>query len=220
MADPRVSEAIAWLESRANPRTREEMLTRYGITAPKAFGIPMATMQQLAKRLGRDHDLAQALWHTGWFEARMVACMVDVPELVTVTQMNAWAKDFDNWGICDTVCFKLFDQVPKAWDRIEPWSKRKDEFVRRGAFALLASIALHNKRAPDAQFVQSLALIERHATDERNFVKKGVSWALRSIGRRNPSLKRAAVVTAKRLAASEDSTSRWIGRDALKDLMK
>jgi len=195
-------------------------MARYGIVADKVFGVSMGTMQSLAKELGRDHDLALALWDTRWYEARMLTAFVDEPERVTASQMDRWARDFDNWAICDTLCFKLFDRTPYAWRKVEQWSKRRDEFVKRAAFALLASLALHDKKALDAPFLESLELIEREATDERNFVKKGVSWALRSIGHRNHALHVASLDLAKRLAKSSDPTTRWTGKDALKDLMR
>jgi 3-methyladenine DNA glycosylase AlkD len=195
-------------------------MARYGIITPKMFGVSMATMQQLAKRLGRDHELALALWDTGWFEARILTAFVDDPAQVTAAQMDRWARDFDNWAICDTLCFKLFDRTPHAWRKVDQWSKRRDEFVKRAAFALLASLALHDKSKPDAPFLKSLELIEKSATDERNFVKKGVSWALRTIGRRNQTLNVAATASARRLAASSDATARWVGKDALKDITR
>jgi 3-methyladenine DNA glycosylase AlkD len=214
----RVGEALAWLERQGSPRVRKEMLTRYGITAPKAFGVPMGAIQQLAKGLGRDHDLAGALWATGWYEARMLAALVDEPEQVTAAQMDRWVRDFDNWGICDTVCFKLFDRAPHAWRKVAPWSRRRDEFVRRAAFALLASLALHDKATGDEPFLRSLGLIERGASDERNFVKKGVSWALRAVGRRNRALNAAALEVARRLAERPEPAPRWVGKDALREL--
>ena len=134
--------------------------------------------------------------------------------------MDRWARDFDNWGICDTVCFKLFDQTPHAWKKINQWSTRQHEFVKRGAFALLASVALHDKKAPDEPFIKSFRIIERESTDERNFVKKGVSWALRSVGHRNRMLNEEATRVAARLAESSDPVSRWIGKDALKDITR
>ncbi len=193
-------------------------MARYGIAAPKAFGVSVSMIQQLGKRLGRDHDLALALWDTGWYEARMLSAFVDEPDRVTAGQMDRWARDFDNWAVCDHLCFHLFDRTPHAWRKIEQWSRRREEFVKRAAFALLASVALHDKSAPDAPFVRSLRLIEAAAADERNFVKKGVSWALRSVGRRNRALNAAAVEVAKRLAASADAAPRWVGKDALRDL--
>ncbi|HEU5051339.1 MAG TPA: DNA alkylation repair protein [Gemmatimonadales bacterium] len=211
-------DALAWLERRGSRRTREEMLTRYGITAPRAFGVPMSAIQELGKKLGRDHALAAALWDSGWYEARLLAAFVEEPARVTAAQMDRWARDFDNWGVCDTLCFKLFDQTPHAWRKIEQWSGRRDEFVKRAAFALLASVALHDRRAPDAPFLASLALIERAAADERNFVKKGVSWALRAVGRRNRALNAASLELARRLAASPEPAARWVGKDAAKEL--
>jgi 3-methyladenine DNA glycosylase AlkD len=172
----------------------------------------------LAKRLGRDHDLAAALWATGWYEARMLAAWVDEPERVTAAQMDRWSRDFDNWGICDTVCVHLFDRTPHAWRKVDPWSRRRAEFVKRAAFALLAGLALHDKAAGNQRFIRSLALVERAASDERNFVKKGVSWALRVIGRRNQALNAAAVATSRRLVESPDTAARWIGREALREL--
>jgi 3-methyladenine DNA glycosylase AlkD len=196
------------------------MRTRYGITAAKAFGVPMAAMQRIGRQLGRDHALAGALWQTGWYEARMVASFIDDPALVTPAQMDRWVRGMDNWAIGDTVCFFLFDRTPHAWRKVELWSRRRDEFVKRTAFALLACLALHDKQAADKRFVRLLPVIERGATDKRNFVKKGVSWALRAIGRRNPALNESATETAERLAASSNSTARWIGKDALRDLAR
>jgi 3-methyladenine DNA glycosylase AlkD len=134
--------------------------------------------------------------------------------------MDRWAREFDNWGICDTLCFCLFDRTPHAWNKVEQWSKRREEFVKRAAFALLASLALHDKESPDVPFLRSMDLIERAATDERNFVKKGVSWALRSVGRRNRVLNQAAVKLAGRLAESQHPAERWLGKDALRELVK
>jgi 3-methyladenine DNA glycosylase AlkD len=193
-------------------------MARYGIVAPKVYGVSVATLRHLGKGLGRDHALAEALWRTGWYEARMLTAFVDEPSRVTPAQMDRWVRDFDNWAVCDTICFHLFDRTPYAWRKVAVWSRRKDEFVRRAAFALLAALALHDKTVDDARFHALLPLIERAATDERNFVKKGVSWALRSIGHRSPALRAAGMDLAERLAASSDPTERWIGKDAIRDL--
>lgn len=215
---------LAWLKRHGTKRNRDGM-ARYAITAPKVFGVSMATLQELARELGRDHALAEALWQTGWYEARMLTAFVDEPARVTAAQMDRWARDFDNWAICDTLCFKLFDRTPHAWRKIHQWSTRREEFVKRAAFALLASVALHDKsvalhdkQGPDEPFLESLVLIERAAEDDRNFVKKGVSWALRAVGRRNQALNTAAIATARRLAASVSPGPRWVGKDALREL--
>lgn len=220
MAKPADARAAVAALKKASTRKDFANLKRFGIDAPKAFGVSMANIQKIAKPLGRDHALAEALWQTGWYEARMLASLVDEPDRVTPAQMDRWCRDFDNWGICDTVCFKLFDQSPHAFAKVTKWSASKDEFVKRAAFALLASLALHDKASPDAAFLKTLPLIEGAADDERNFVKKGVSWALRGIGHRSPKLWTAAMALAERLAASENATARWIGRDALKDLKR
>jgi 3-methyladenine DNA glycosylase AlkD len=213
-----VHEAVAWLERKGSKRVRDEQLTRYGITARKAFGVPVGTIQQLAKRLGSDQELAVALWKTGWYEARLLTAFVAQPERLTAAQMDRWTKDFDNWGVCDTLCFKLYDRTPHAWSRIEKWSVQRAEFVKRAGFALLASVALHDKTADDERFLQSLMLIERGAIDERHLVKKGVSWALRSVGRRNPALNVASVELSRRLAESTNAAARSVGKESLREL--
>lgn len=210
-------DALAWLKRRGSKRNREGM-ARYGIVAPKVYGVSVVTVQTLAKRLGKSHALAADLWTTGWYEARILTAFVDEPERVTQAQMDRWARDFDNWAICDTVCFHLFDRTPHAWRKAEQWSTRREEFVRRAAFALLAALALHDKHTADKPFLRSLRWAERAAADERNFVKKAVSWALRSIGKRNRALHLAAVAAARRLARLPQGAGRWVGKDALREL--
>jgi 3-methyladenine DNA glycosylase AlkD len=211
------SEVMQWLERRGTRRTVEEM-ARYGIEAERAFGVPMGTLLSLSKRLGKDHALSLALWESGWYEARLLAALVGDPERVTRRQMNAWAAGFENWADCDTVCFKLFDRSPFAWEKARQWSASPRELVKRGGFVLMACLALHDKAAPDKSFLALLPIIEKGAHDERNFVKKGVSWALRAIGRRNLALNAAALEVAKRLAGSEETACRWVGKDALREL--
>ena len=212
-------EVLAWLKKKGTRRTVLGM-ARYGIVAKRAFGVPMGTLLSLRKKLGMDHDLAIALWASGWYEARLLASLVGDPTRVTRRQMNAWAASFENWADCDTVCFNLFDRTPFAWERARHWATSPREFVKRGGFVLMACLALHDKAAADKRFLALLPLIERGAGDERNFVKKAVSWALRGIGRRNHSLHAAAVAVAKRLAQSKPSAARWVGHDALRQLSR
>lgn len=193
-------------------------MARYAIPNDKALGVSMRDVQAVAKQFGRHHALAEALWQTGIYDARMLACYVDVPAQVTPAQMERWARDFDNWAHCDTACFALFDRTPQAWDKVEEWSARSEEFVRRAAFALLASLTVHDKKAGDTNYLRGLELIEVAAADERNFVRKAVNWALRSIGKRNPRLHAAAVDVARRLAAAAAAAPRWVGKDALREL--
>jgi 3-methyladenine DNA glycosylase AlkD len=212
-----VQAALSCLKQMSTQRDREN-LARFGITATKAFGVSMTNIQKVAKRLGRSHELAAALWDTGVYEARMLTSFVDEPARVTATQMDRWCRDFDNWGICDTVCFVLFDRTPHAWHKVAQWSDRREEFVKRAAFALLWGLTVHDKHADDAPFAQGLRFIERAAGDERHFVKKSVNMALRAIGKRNSALNAAAVDVAQRLADSREVAARWVGKDALREL--
>ena len=214
-----VESAVDWLKRHGTRHTREGM-ARYGLPSTNALGVAVGDIRLLGKQLGRNHALALALWHTGIYEARMLTAFVADPTLVTPAQMDAWCRDFDNWGICDTLCFHLFDKTPHAWKKVEQWSDKRAEFVKRASFALLASIAGHDKKAPDQPFRDSFVLIERGAADDRNFVKKGVSWALRGIGHRNPALHAASLTVARRLAKSNDAAPRWVGKDAIRDLTR
>jgi uncharacterized protein (DUF1697 family)/3-methyladenine DNA glycosylase AlkD len=212
-----LDDALAWLEKHGSKKTRDGMVG-YGIHAKKAFGATMADIRVLSKQLGRNHALAAALWETGVYEARLLTAFVDEPELLMAAQMDRFCRDFDNWAVCDTLCFALFDRTPHALGKVVAWSKRGEEFVKRAAFALLACVALHRKDESDDAFLRCLPLIERAATDDRNFVKKAVNWALRAVGGRSKSLHDECVALAARLATSSDTTARWIGKDALKGL--
>jgi len=209
--------ALHALEAMSTAKDRDN-LTRFGIEAPKAFGVSMANIQKVAKSTGRSHALAAALWSTGWYEARLLTSFVDDPSEVTPAQMDRWCRDFDNWGVCDTLCFNLFDRTPHAWAKITRWSGRRDEFVKRAAFALLWGLTVHDKAAGDRSFVEGLALIESAADDDRHFVKKAVNMALRAVGKRNRALHGAAMATARRLAEAPGPSARWVGKDALREL--
>jgi len=208
-------------------RTRES-LSRYGITGPTAetaFGVSVGEIRAVGKEItkrngGPNHELALALWETGNYEAQLLAAFVGDPVRVTPAQMDRWCKDFDNWGVCDTVCFHLFDRSPHAMTKVTKWATEKGEFQKRAAFALLASAALHNKQEPDDVFVKTLPLIEAASNDERNFVKKGVLWALRGVGSRTTKRKAAAIKLAEKLGKSSDATARWIGKTAIREMNK
>jgi 3-methyladenine DNA glycosylase AlkD len=215
--DEGVESALTWLKRHATKRTREGM-ARYGIPSDNALGVSVADIRLLAKQLGRNHELAAALWDTGVYEARMLTAFVDEPGRVTPAQMIRWCRDFDSWAICDTLCFHLFDRTPFAWEKARQWAASPREFVKRAGFALMASLVVHDKTAPGPRFLAFLPLIEQGATDERNFVKKAVNWALRCIGKRDMALNAAALALAKRLAQSEKASCRWVGKDALREL--
>lgn len=212
-----VEAVVSSLRRMGTKRTRDGM-ARYGIPSDKAFGVSVGELKKVAARLGRNHELAVALWETGWYEARMLAAFVGEPERVTPAQMDRWRADFDNWAVCDHGCFHLFDRTPHAWKKVEQWSRRRDEFGKRAAFALLWGLTVHDKQAGDELFLEGLLLVERAADDDRHFVKKAVNMALRAIGKRNAALHAAAVEVARRLAASPQGAAQWVGKDALREL--
>lgn len=195
-----------------------EGLARFGIvTADKVIGLSVNQIRAVARRNGRDHAVAQQLWDSGWYEGKILACFLADPKQVTPAIMDRWAAGFDNWATCDTACFDLFDKTPHALDKVRAWAARQEEFVRRAGFVVLASVALHAKKLPDAELHALLPLIEA-ADDNRNFVRKGVSWALRAIGGRRAGLYGACIEVAERMAGSSDPAKRWVGMDALRDL--
>lgn len=216
---PKVPEVLDWLRRTGSPAAAAG-LSRYGLPTENAFGISVAVLQKYAKGIGINHNLALKLWKTGSLDARILAAFLGEPGRVTPAMMNAWCRDFDNWGTTDTACFKLFDRSPHAWQMVAPWCRQQGEFQKRAGFVLMACLAHHDKTAKDAAFLKFLPMIEKGASDERNFVKKGVSWALRGIGHRSPVLHAAAMKTATRLSKSEDATERWVGKDALRDITR
>ena len=203
---------------RRGTRAQVRALDRYGIVAAEPFGVAVGVLKSMAKGLGTDHGLALQLWATGRYEARMLATMIDDPGEVTLAQLNAWSAEFDNWAIVDSACFHLFDRSRYAWRMVPQWAKAKLEFRKRAAFALIWSLSVHDKGAPNRSFLEGLKLIEAAAEDERNFVKKAVNMALRATGKRNLVLHAAALRASARLAESEDDSSRWIGRHALREM--
>ena len=212
-----VESALVWLKRHSTKSTRDGM-ARFAIPSDHAYGVSMKDIKALGRTIGCNHALAAALWETEVYEARMLASFVGDPEKLTPAEMDRWCKDFDNWAFCDAMSFNLFDRSPHAWSKVAEWSKRRKEFEKRTAFALLWSLTVHDKRAGDDQFIRGLALVEEAAGDERNFVKKAVNMALRAIGKRNRALNTAAVAVAQRLANSKDPTERWVGKDALREL--
>jgi 3-methyladenine DNA glycosylase AlkD len=213
------AQALALLKAAASPDHRAG-LARYGIPDTHALGVPMRAIQALGKRIGRRHALAQPLWDSGIYEARLLVAFIADPAQLTTTQMDRWCRQFDNWAVCDTLCLHLFDRSPHAWARIDAWARKRGEFEKRAAFALLAGLAVHDRHTPDAAFLAGLAHVDAAAGDARNFVSKGVSWALRAIGHRNAALHGEAIALATQLAASDDAARRWVGKDALRDLRR
>lgn len=205
------------LKAHSNPVAVQGM-ARFGISSTNTLGISIPTLRNMAREIGTNHDLAQQLWDSGIHEARILGAIVDDPQEVTVRQMENWVKDFDSWDVCDQCCSNLFDKTSFAHRKAAEWASRKEEFVKRAGFALMAALAVHDKKASDRQFERYLPLIKRESEDERNFVKKAVNWALRQIGKRNRQLNRMAIETAKQIQKRDSRTARWIATDAIREL--
>ncbi len=213
----RAAEIVRRLEALGDPKNVAGM-ARYGIRSAKVCGVPMPTLRAMAKAIGTDHALAAALWKTGVMDARIVAGLIADPSRVTRAQMERWVADFDSWALCDGICCNLFDRTAFAVEQIATWTARPEEYVKRAGFVLMAALASHDKALPDGLFLGFLAAVVREADDGRNFVRKGVNWALRQIGKRNASLHAAALRTCRRLVDRPEASARWIGHDATRDL--
>ncbi len=193
-------------------------MARYGIVTREVLGVSAPQMRALARQVGKDHELAARLWAADILETRLLACLVEDPAQVTEAQMDRWVGEFDNWAICDGCCLHLLRKTPWAYAKAVEYSGEEREFVKRAGFVLMATLAVHGKREPDATFAGFLPIIEREANDPRNFVKKAVNWALRQIGKRSRELHEPALALARKLAASENRTERWVGKDAVREL--
>ena len=212
-----VEDILDRLKNKARPDQLEEM-ARYGMAVEQRLGVSVPDLRKLAKELGQEHELALKLWKTGIAEARILAAMVGDPKRLTEAQMEDWVKDINSWDVCDQVCMNLFEKTPLAWKKIIEWSNREDEFVKRTTFSLIACLAWHDKKAEDEKFIELFPVITQGATDERNFVKKAVNWALRNIGKRNQNLNKAVIDAAKEIQQLDSKAARWIATDAIKEL--
>ena len=212
-----VKQIIIYLKKNSNPKDRAGM-ARFGIDVKYALGVKIPALRGLAKKIGKNHKLALDLWKTKIHEARILASMIDEPEKVSEKQMEEWVKCFNSWDICDQVCMNLFDKTDFAWGKIHDWPKRKEEFVKRAGFALMACLVCHDKKSPDKEFIKFFPIIKKHSDDGRNFVKKAVNWALRQTGKRNNNLKKHALKVAKEILKINDKTAQWIAKDAIREL--
>ncbi len=212
-----LSEVLARLQAQARPEN-VALMVRFGVVPRQALGLSTPALQQLAREIKRDHALAQRLWEADVHEARILAALVDDPKQVTAAQMERWAAALYSWDICDSLCQRLFSATPYAAAKAAAWSACPEEYVKRAGFVLMAALALKSRPTSDKQLLAFLPLIRREATDERNFVRKAVNWALRGIGKRNAALNQAAIKLAQELARSESRSARWIGHDALREL--
>ena len=210
-------EIINELEELSNPRDIEQR-ANFGINHKKAFGVKMPELRRIAKITGKNHELAEKLWDEGYGETRILASLIDDPELVTEGQMEKWVVGFDSWDVCDQCCMNLFRKTSFVYQKIFEWSTREEEFVKRAAFTLIAVLAVHDKQAEDDKFEQFFPLIIRESTDNRNYVKKAVNWALRHIGKKNIHLNQKSIEIAKEIHDIDSKSARWIASDALREL--
>lgn len=228
--DPRVPALLAELRAMGSEKDRAGM-ARYGIEVADAFGVSIHALRRVARRLGTDHALALALWETGNHEARLLACFVDDPAAVGEAQLEAWVRDLDSWDVCDQATTSLFDRTPHAWDKAVEWAGRDEAWTKRAGFSLMAGLAVHDRTADDRAFARLLPVVARGARDDRNFVKKAVSWALRNVGKRSRALNAAACACAESIRAAAnaraggerggdpaDRAARWVANDALREL--
>ncbi|MFC1955115.1 DNA alkylation repair protein [Chloroflexota bacterium] len=211
------NDIIKKLKSLSNPEAVKGM-ARFGINPENTYGVSIPNLRKTAKETGADHDLAQQIWASGIHEARILASMIDEPEMITDVQMESWVKDFDSWDVCDQCCNNLFDKTKFAHGKAAEWSKREEEFVKRAGFVLMATLAVHDKKAADEEFLKFLPIIKRESADNRNFVKKVVNWALRQIGKRNLNLNTMAIKTAGEIQQIDSTSARWIAADAIREL--
>jgi 3-methyladenine DNA glycosylase AlkD len=218
---------IKQLKKLSNPKNVEGM-AKFGINPKYALGINIPVLRKTAKEIlkHRDykdsplarHKLALNLWKSKLHEVKILACMVDTPEEVTEKQMEKWASDFDSWDIVDQTCSNLFGRTPFAYKKAFVWSKRKEEFVKRAGFVLMATLSVHDKKATDAKLSKFFPAIKREAIDERNFVRKAVNWALRQAGKRNKKLNKESIKLAREIEKMDSKSAKWIAKDALREL--
>jgi 3-methyladenine DNA glycosylase AlkD len=212
-----VEEVLRLLESKSR-RDQLAGMARYGMNVEKRLGVSIPELRKMAKFIGKDHELARGLWKTGFADARILAAMVDDSDLLDEQQMEQWVKDIDSWDVGDQVCMNLFEKSPLAWKKVDDWSMRSEEFVKRTAFGLLACLAWHDKKAGDEKFIRLFHVFARGAVDERSSVKKAVSWALRNVGKRNLKLNKAATDEAKKIRMLNSKSTRWIAADVVREL--
>jgi 3-methyladenine DNA glycosylase AlkD len=208
---------LAEMRSKRDPKAVEGM-ARFGISSEGTLGLPVPYLRSLAKRIGRDHDLAKGLWASGIHEGKILAALVDDPKKVTESQMEEWVAGFDSWDVCDGCCGNLFDRTPYAFAKALEWSNREEEFVKRAGYVLMAELAVHDKKAPDDSFLRFFEAIEVGSMDQRNFVKKAVNWALRQIGKRNLKLNGAALELARKISRKGSPSAKWVASDAIREL--
>lgn len=211
------AEILELLKERAKPEKIQGM-ANFGLTPDSRLGVSVPDMRAIAKQVGKNHDVALELWESGYPEAQIVASMIAEPAQLTEVQMETWVIDLNSWDTCDQVCMNLFEKSPLVMEKIFDWSNREEEFVKRAAYALIACLAWHDKQMDNEEFTNLFPIISNGSTDDRNYVKKAVSWALRNIGKRNLDLNQAAIKLAQDVRQIDSRAARWIASDVLREL--
>ncbi len=211
------NDIIKKLKSLSDPEAVKGM-ARFGINPENTYGVSIPNLREMARQIGKNHDLAQRLWASNIHEARILASMIDKPEMVTDVQMESWVKDFDSWDVCDQCIMNLFEKAEFAYPKAVEWSSSEREFIKRAGFVLMARLAVSDKKADDRQFEGFFPIIKREASDDRNQVKKAVNWALRQIGKRNLNLNQMAIKAAREIQQMDSKSARWIASDAIREL--
>ena len=212
-----LNDILKKLKSMSDPEAIDKM-ARFGISTKKAFGVSIPNLRKIAREIGKDHDLAKELWESDIRETRILASLIDNPKEVTKEQMDRWVKDFDCWDVCDQTCMNFFRYTQFAYQKAVEWSGRDEEFVKRAGFVMMATLAVSDKKAVDLEFERFFPIMKREATDNRNFVKKAINWALRQIGKRNMELNRKAIEVAKDIEKIDSKAAKWIASDAIREL--
>ncbi|MFW9922534.1 MAG: DNA alkylation repair protein [Candidatus Thorarchaeota archaeon] len=211
-------DTIITLFKQNTDNSRIEGMKKVGITPERAFGVSIPFLRELAKKIGKNHELALELWNINTRETRILACMVDDVSLLTEEQMELWVKDFDYWEICDQCIMNLFEKSKYAYQKAIDWTTRTEEYVKRSGFVLIARLAFSDKKASNDIFQSFFPIISKEANDQRNSVKKAISWALRQIGKRNNDLNAKTLDLANKLLISEEKNTQWIAKDVIKDI--
>lgn len=213
----KLTEIIDFFESNADEENLRTM-NRLKVGSDRKYGIRMPVLRKLAREIGPNHELALELWNHGYHESRLLATLIEEPDKVGEAQLERWVNDFDAWDLCDQACINLLVRMPLAIEMIPLWAESEREFVKRTAFSLIAVIAVHDKTSDDSYFEGFFPLIKKASCDERNFVKKSVNWAIRSIGKKNTDLNRKAIELCNEMLGYDSKPARWISRNALREL--
>ena len=192
-----------------------ENMKRFGISYVKSYGLRLPQIRKIAKHCGKNHELALKLWDWGYHETYLLATLVEEPQKVDSCQLNEWVNAFYSWDLVDQACINLLRFIPEAVDDIFIWCNSDEEFVKRTAFSLIAVLAVHNR---DSDFDKYFEIIKEGSTDNRNFVKKSVNWALRQIGKSNADNNKKALKLAYEILEIDNKASKWVARSAIREL--